>query len=155
MRYIYHIATLALALTAVTALAPYHASARQAEVYVDSSSKLAVSGYDPVAYFVVGKPVKGNRAFTSTHAGAQFVFASAANKATFDADPAKYAPQFGGYCSWAVSQGYTASTDPQAWKIVGGKLYLNYSPDVAVTWARDVPGNIAKGNANWPVVLDK
>jgi YHS domain-containing protein len=155
MRFTHLIATLALALTAVTALTLNHAAAKQAAVYVDTGSKLAVSGYDPVAYFAVGKPVKGNRAFTSTYQGAQFAFTNAANKATFDAEPAKYAPQFGGYCSWAVSQGYTASADPEAWKIVGGKLYLNYSPAVAVNWATDVPGNIAKGNANWPTVLDK
>ena len=70
-------------------------------------------------------------------------------------DPAKYAPQFGGYCAWAVSQGYTASADPQAWRIVDGKLYLNYNLDVKKTWEQDVPGNIAKAEGNWPAVLEK
>ncbi|HEX6012072.1 MAG TPA: YHS domain-containing (seleno)protein, partial [Geminicoccaceae bacterium] len=64
-------------------------------------------------------------------------------------------PQYGGYCAWAVSQGYTASADPQAWRIVDGKLYLNYSLDVQKTWEQDVPGNITKANANWPTVLEK
>jgi len=69
------------------------------------------------------------------------------------AGPAAYAPQYGGYCAWAVSQGYTASTDPHAWRIVDGKLYLNYSKGVQKRWQQDIPGNIAKGDANWPKVL--
>ena len=72
----------------------------------------------------------------------------------FAADPEKYAPQYGGYCAWAVSQGYTASTDPEAWKIVDGKLYLNYSKSVQQTWEQDIPGNIAAGDGNWPKVLN-
>src|SRR3546814_16837754 len=66
------------------------------------------------------------------------------------ADPALYAPQYGGYCAWAVAQGYTASTDPAAWHIEGGKLYLNYSLSVPEDWEEDIPGNIVKGDANWP-----
>ena len=72
----------------------------------------------------------------------------------FAAQPEKYAPQFGGYCAWAVSQGYTASIDPEAWTIYEGKLYLNYSKGVRDEWAQDIPGNIAKGENNWPKVLD-
>ena len=67
--------------------------------------------------------------------------------------PEKYAPQYGGYCAWAVSQGYTASSDPTAWKIVNGKLYLNYSVGVQRKWSEDIPGNIAKADSNWPNVL--
>jgi YHS domain-containing protein len=118
-------------------------------------SAVAVSGYDPVAYFADGKPVEGKSDLSYAWNGATWRFASPAHLDQFKADPTRYAPQFGGYCAWAVSQGYTASTDPQAWKIVDGKLYLNYNLDVKKTWEQDVPGNIAKGEGNWPKVLEK
>jgi hypothetical protein len=73
----------------------------------------------------------------------------------FKADPDRYAPQYGGYCALAVSQGYTAKGEPRAWKFVGGKLYLNYNADIQRKWEQDIPGFIAKGNANWPKVLEK
>ena len=87
--------------------------------------------------------------------GAVWRFASAENREAFAANPVQYAPQYGGYCAWAVSQGYTASTDPEAWRIVDGKLYLNYSRSVQQKWEQDIPGNITAGDANWPKVLDK
>jgi hypothetical protein len=73
----------------------------------------------------------------------------------FAADPEKYAPQYGGYCAWAVSQGYTAEIDPEAWSVVDDKLYLNYSLDVQKQWQQDVPGNITKADANWPGIRDQ
>jgi hypothetical protein len=79
--------------------------------------------------------------------------ASAANRDAFKADPAKYAPQYGGYCAWAVSRGYTAGIDPEAWKIVNDRLYLNYSTAVQAKWSEDIPGNIAKAGENWPKIL--
>lgn len=115
----------------------------------------AIRGYDPVAYFTAGKPVKGSPQYTYEWMGAQWRFASAANREAFSADPAKYAPQYGGYCAWAVSQGYTAETDPDAWRVEGGKLYLNYSKGVQATWAKDMPGNIVKGDRNWPELKAK
>ncbi|MDH3582343.1 MAG: hypothetical protein OEM91_17190 [Hyphomicrobiales bacterium] len=120
-----------------------------------SSAGVAIEGYDPVAYFKAGKPVRGLSEFTATHAGATWHFASAANRDAFSANPQAFAPQFGGYCAWAVSQGYTAKIDPQAWKIVAGKLYLNYSKGVQRRWAKDIPGNIANGDANWPGIRAK
>mgnify|MGYP000135608772 FL=1 len=111
---------------------------------------LAIQGYDPVAYFTEGRPVHGSPEFTHDYAGARWQFASAANRDAFAADPARYAPQYGGYCAWAVSQGYTASTDPAAWRIEGDKLYLNYSRSVQSRWEKDIPGNITKADANWP-----
>lgn len=116
---------------------------------VFSTKDGAIRGYDPVAYFVEGKPVKGSPQYTHNWMGAQWRFASAANRDAFSADPGKYAPQYGGYCAWAVSQGYTAEVDPDAWAVEGGKLYLNYSKGVQATWAKDVPGNILKGDRNW------
>jgi YHS domain-containing protein len=144
---------LALLTTLAASLAAPAAWAVQDPIYTGTLSDLAVSGYDPVAYFTDSKPVEGDRAHSYMWQGATWRFATAENLEKFKADPAKYAPQFGGYCAWAVSQGYTASADPQAWKIVGGKLYLNYNPDVKKTWEQDVPGNIAKADANWPAVL--
>ena len=85
--------------------------------------------------------------------GATWSFASAENRATFAADPEKFAPRYGGYCAWAVSQGYTASIDPDAWRIVDGALYLNYSLAVREEWERDIPGHIASADVNWPRLL--
>ena len=118
-------------------------------------SGLALSGYDPIAYFTDGQPVEGRAEFGYQWQGATWQFNSLEHLERFKADPAAFAPAFGGYCAWAVSQGYTASADPRAWRIVDGRLYLNYSLEVQQTWARDVPGNIARGEANWPGVLDR
>jgi YHS domain-containing protein len=134
-------------------LAPVAARAAKAPIYTSLISDVAVSGHDPVAYFTQGRPVKGDARFSTTWSGATWRFATAANLAAFRADPARYAPQFGGYCAWAVSQGYTASADPTVWKVVGGKLYLNYSRSIGQRWEQDVPGNIRKAEANWPGVL--
>jgi YHS domain-containing protein len=129
------------------------AAAASPPVYTGFLSHTAVSGYDPVAYFTTGAPMQGSKSFTAQHNGAEYRFASAANRDAFKANPARYAPQYGGYCAWAVSQGYTAPADPKVWKIVNGKLYLNYNAEVGQKWAKDVPGYIAKGDANWPKVL--
>ena len=111
----------------------------------------AIRGYDPVAYFTQHKPVEGSAGFTHQWMGAKWRFANAANRDAFAKTPAKYAPQYGGYCAWAVSQGYTASTDPEAWKIVNGKLYLNYSKSVQQQWTDGgIPKLIKQGDKNWP-----
>jgi len=117
---------------------------------VFSDDGLAIRGYDPVAYFTDGKPIEGKAEFTYSYEGTDWRFASAANRDAFAADPARYAPQYGGYCAWAVSEGYTAPIDPDAWRIENGKLYLNYSKSVQRDWAEDIPGNISKADANWP-----
>lgn len=129
------------------------AMAARAPVYTGLFGKVAVGGHDPVAYFKAGKPVPGSREFSASWQGAEYRFASAANRDAFKADPARFAPQYGGYCAWAVSQGYTASGDPRVWKIVNGKLYLNYNEDVGRKWAADTAGFIRSGDANWPKVL--
>lgn len=144
---------LALALSPLAIASP--ALADKAPVWTSFGSNVAIRGYDPVAYFTAGKPVEGSAQFKVTYQGAEFRFASAANRDAFAANPARYAPQFGGYCAWAVSQGYTAGIDPQAWAIVGGKLYLNYNKDVQARWQQNTAANIAAGNRNWPTVLKK
>jgi YHS domain-containing protein len=131
------------------------ASARSPEVYTGILSSTAVGGYDPVAYFRDGKPVEGKKEFTHSWKGVTWRFANAKNLDDFKAKPEAYAPQYGGYCAWAVSQGYTAKGDPNAWSIVDGKLYLNYNADVRKTWAQDASGNIVKADQNWPKVLEK
>ena len=117
-------------------------------VFVDDG--FAIRGYDPVAYFTEGKPVRGDEQFSAEYDGATWLFASAANRDKFQADPAAYAPQYGGFCAYAVSQGYTAKIEPDAWKIVDGKLYLNYDQRVQRIWEKDIPGYIADANKNWP-----
>jgi len=122
-----------------------------ADGVVYSSWGKAIKGYDPVAYFTESKPVEGKSEFTHKWMGANWRFSSAENRDKFAAMPEKYAPQYGGYCAWAVSQGYTASTIPDAWKIVDGKLYLNYSKGVQKQWQAGGPRKlIVAGNANWP-----
>lgn len=113
-------------------------------------SSVTLKGYDVVAYFTQAQPVKGTSQFSHQWMGATWQFSSAANRDAFAMSPEKYAPQYGGYCSWAVSRGYTADIDPEAWKVVNGKLYLNYSKGVQRKWETDIPGNIAKADGNWP-----
>ncbi len=125
----------------------------KSEINTSFIASVAIEGTDPVAYFAEGKAVMGSSDYTHRWKGAEWRFKNAANRDAFVADPQKYAPQFGGYCAWAVSQGYTAGIDPKAWTIHGGKLYLNYSKGVQVQWSEDVPGNIVKGERNWPKVL--
>lgn len=129
--------------------------AKDPPVYKKAFSNKAVSGYDTVAYFTEGKPVKGDPKITSNYRGAVWQFSSPANKEKFDASPEQFIPQFGGYCAWAVSENYTASANPNHWKIVEGKLYLNYNADVQKIWEKDISGLIQKANKNWPAVLNK
>ncbi len=130
------------------------AMAGKAEIFTGLKPGLAVAGYDPVAYFTENKPVMGDASITLDYKGARWLFASVANRDAFKADPEKYAPQYGGYCAYAVSQGYTAKGEPEVWTIVDGKLYLNFSKGVQRRWRRDIPGHIKSANANWPGVLE-
>lgn len=127
---------------------------RADEIYTNWRG-LAIKGYDPVAYFTDGRPVEGDSDFEFEWRDATWRFASAAHRDLFAADPEKYAPQYGGYCAWAVSQNKKASIDPDAWRIVDGKLYLNYSLKVQRTWETDIPGFIQKADANWPELRDQ
>lgn len=141
-------------ITAVFGFAFDTAQARSSDVYTSLFSRLAVGGYDAVAYFKEGKPVLGKAEFATEYKGATWQFASKENLEAFKTAPANYAPQYGGYCAWAIAHNYTASGDPQVWKIVNGKLYLNYDRDVQAKWETDIPGFIASGNRNWPGALD-
>ena len=140
---------------AAFAAAPAPAFADQAPVYTGAFSNVGVSGYDVVAYFTDGRPVRGTTTHRATHQGIEYRFASAEHLAAFNANPARYLPQYGGYCAWAVSQGYTASANPNNWRIVDGKLYLNYNNEVQQRWEANIPGFIRDANANWPSVLSR
>lgn len=120
-----------------------------------SYSGKAIRGYDPVAYFTEGKPVKGNDSLVYEWDNAKWYFTSQKNLDLFKAAPQQYAPQFGGYCAYGLSNGYKAPTDPNAWTIVNGKLYLNYNAAVATEWNKDRDRRIEKANNNWPAVKDK
>lgn len=134
-------------------LAAPPAFADKAPVYTGLFSNVAVEGHDPVAYFTEGRPVKGKKAFSTTYHGAEFRFASQANLDTFLADPDTYAPQYGGYCAWAIAQGQLAKGDADHWRIEDGKLYLNYNAKVQRDWLADISGFIEAGDAQWPAIL--
>ncbi|MEM7363814.1 MAG: YHS domain-containing (seleno)protein [Pseudomonadota bacterium] len=123
-------------------------------IYTSFFSNVAVGGYDPVAYFEEGRPIEGDAMYSLQYKGAEFRFSSEQNLTLFRANPEDYAPQYGGYCAWAVSQGNLAKGDPDHWKIVDGKLYLNYSKSIQQRWEKNIPGFIATADLNWPNVLE-
>lgn len=121
---------------------------------VFSDGGVAIRGADPVAFFTEGGPVQGDPANALMWEGTVWHFASAANMEMFEMNPTAYAPQYGGYCSFAMSRGYIASSVPEAWTIYEGKLYLNYSLSVRDRWSTDIPGNIAAADGHWPEALN-
>ncbi len=106
-----------------------------------------------MAYFTQGEAVAGSSNYQYEWMGSTWHFASAANRALFASNPEAYAPQYGGYCAKALSEGNIVPSDPDAWRIVDGKLYLNYDAAVQQQWLRDVAGNITAADANWPSIL--
>ncbi|WP_166266964.1 YHS domain-containing (seleno)protein [Marinobacter caseinilyticus] len=129
--------------------------ATEPAVYTSPHSNHGAGGHDVVAYFTDGKPVKGNTAYQTKFNGASWLFASAEHLARFKANPEKYAPAYGGYCAWAVSQGYLAKGNPRNWTVVDGRLYLNYNDAIQKKWLKDIAGFITAANAHWPAVLDQ
>jgi YHS domain-containing protein len=114
---------------------------------------LGAKGYDPVAYFTDGKPLQGKAEFEAVYGGVTWRFATAEHRDLFKADPAKYAPQYGGFCAWGVAQGKLFDVDPVAgWKIVDGKLYMNFNKDILELWQQDLDGNLSKAETNWPAL---
>lgn len=129
--------------------------ARADQPIFHSQDGAAIGGYDTVAYFTVGAPVRGQPDIAVMWKGAVWLFSSTNNRERFEANPRAYAPQYGGYCAYAVSRGYTMETDPTAWRISDGKLYLIHNPRVLSLWTNDMAGNIALSEANWPGVLSE
>lgn len=130
------------------------AFAGKASYYTGIVSGVAVGGYDPVAYFTVGKPVRGKKEFETEWDGVKWRFSSVENREAFLKMPENYKPAYGGYCAYAVGIGQTAHGDPRQWKIVDGKLYLNYSASIKRTWQKKQSYYIKAGNKNWPRVLN-
>ena len=116
---------------------------------------VALDGYDVVAYFTNGRAVKGSAANAHVWEGTTWHFASSAHRDEFRKWPEKYAPQFGGFCAYGVSRGYTVAVDPEAWSIVAGRLYLNYSKRVQRTWDQDRSTYIKRAEAHWPALAAK
>jgi len=116
---------------------------------------VAIQGYDPVAFFTDNRPVKGNPQFQSEYRGAKYYFVSAEHKATFDREPAKYEPQFGGYCAYGASRGRKAAIKIEAWQIVDGRLLMQYDLDVKDKFNQDPQGNLRKADQNWPGLVEK
>lgn len=137
---------------AACAATPGKISSTEAVAPLNAADDLALKGYDAVAYFVDGKPTKGVSSHVYRWQGANWMFASAAHRDQFASDPARYAPQFGSYCSFAVSRGTTADVDPQQWAIVDGRLYLNNNSFAQKLWDQDRVGNINAGKINWPLL---
>lgn len=116
---------------------------------------VAIKGYDPVAYFTDKRPLKGIAEYEYAWRGAKWRFASAAHREEFRQDPERYAPRYGGYCAYAVSQAKTADIDPEAWTLFDGKLYLNLNKDVQRLWEKDLREYVRKADEYWPRISGK
>jgi len=146
-----------VALATGLALAPATSSLAADEInttagYTAAGAPLALHGYDPVAFFTLAAPTPGDAKFAAVHEGAAYYFANQSNLDLFKANPAKYAPAYGGFCAFGVSVGKKFDGDPRYWKISGGKLYLNLNQEIAQKFNEDVTGNIAKAEKNWPSI---
>jgi YHS domain-containing protein len=117
-----------------------------------NANDIAISGYDPVAYFTDGQATKGSAEYTATYKNAIYHFSDAENRDLFRADPTAYAPQFGGYCAFGVTMEKKFDVDPEAWRIVDNKLYLNLNKDVQQRWLTDISGFISNANDIWPEI---
>ena len=142
---------LAVSLAAPVALSIRPAFAAEPAVQVQNG--YGADGADVVAYFTEERAVEGSEEHVVEHEGVAYKFASAENAATFEADPVAYLPQYGGYCAYAVSKGYTATVERDAWSVHDGKLYLNFSKSVRALWRARRSHHIESANANWPAVL--
>ena len=142
------IALIALGL-AVFPSAHSPALADKAPIY-QSFLGTAIDGTDPVSYFTDERPLKGKSEFFHEWNGATWYFTTAENRDLFAANPENYAPQYGGYCAFAVAHGYTAKTEPEAFTVVDGKLYLNYDLSIKSRWDGDQKNFIKQAEVNWP-----
>ncbi len=144
---------LALALIFFSALAGQATSVRAAEVNTGYFGNVAIMGYDPVAYFTMNDAVKGSEDHAFEWLGGTWLFANEEHRQSFTASPIKYAPQYGGLCSLGVAYGeVTRNIDPEAWSIIGGKLYLNFSKGASADFGEDSANLIARADAKWPKV---
>jgi YHS domain-containing protein len=143
-----------LALVAVLGLAYLNSLQLFASDPVSQTGNGAIDGYDPVAYFREGRAQPGDSSHTHAWNGATWRFASEENRAAFAAEPERYAPAFGGYCAFAVANGYTAKSDPEAFTIAGDRLYLNFDRATQEKWLAERDAMIENGRRNWPGVIE-
>lgn len=118
-------------------------------------SGVGLKGYDPVSYFVSSAPVEGDPTITAVHDSTLYAFANETNRDAFVVDPERYLPAYGGFCALAMSFGKKVDIDPNAWKIVDGKLYVQANSRAAELWQKDISGNISKADGTWPAVMNK
>lgn len=142
------------ALVTVMLLFTSNALASEPPVYTGLLGNTAVGGYDAVSYFEAGGPAEGSAKHTIEYKGATWRFANSENLALFKEDPERYAPAYGGYCAWAISQGTLTKGDPKHWSVRDGQLYLNYSKSVHDQWLEDPEGFILQANEKWPKILE-
>jgi YHS domain-containing protein len=133
----------------LSVLAALVASAAFAQSQSLDGKGVALKGFDPVSYFVDAKPSQGMEKFMAKHDGATYLFSSEKNRDMFAASPAKYAPQYGGFCAYGAAKGGKFDVDPMAYTVVDGKLYLNKNKDVQKLWTADVPSFISQADRNW------
>ena len=138
---------------AIVMIASTQVKAQKEEVFITNSQ--AIRGYDPVAYFKVGKPVKGNESYHYQWKNTTWLFATKEDLELFSRNPEQYSPQYGGYCAYGLSEGHKAPTDPNAWTIVEGKLYLNYSPKVKEMWMKNQKERIQVADKTWSEIKNK
>jgi len=124
-------------------------------VNVAGASRVAIDGFDPVAFFTDSKPVNGSPFISAVYQGATYYFASEEHKTLFASNPGKYAPQYGGYCAFGVGLDALFPVDISTWQIRDGKLYLNLNPDILTKFNADFAGNLAKAEKNWPGLVRK
>ena len=151
------VATVALLLTLVLLpAAPLHAGVpgSTSPINVDAGG-LALSGYDPVAYFEGGKPTRGVASLSASYGGARYLFASESHRKLFLENPRKYVPEYGGFCAVGTSFGEKVDVDPETGKVVNGKLYLNNGAKALEIFNHDTQKTISRANQNWPSVKDK
>lgn len=120
-----------------------------------ANSTTGVQGYDLVSYHTANGPTRGNGHHVSVHEGVTYLFSSKENRKTFERNPTKYLPAYGGFCAFGVSVGKKFVGDPEVWKIVDGRLYLNLDENIQKQWSKDIPGRIGLADKNWPIIKDK
>ncbi|WP_026959737.1 YHS domain-containing (seleno)protein [Aliagarivorans taiwanensis] len=146
---------LALLLVLASIFLPGQVMAAKDPIFTPWSSNKAIRGYDPVAYFTQQAAVKGSKQYTLEWQGADWLFSSAENLAAFEAEPERYAPQYGGYCAYALANDELAPIDPEQFTIVDGKLYLNYSAKIQQRWLKNRDEYISDADGHWPTVLER
>ncbi len=152
---------LSISIVMITLMASCQQPTRQADIQPAAdpdtfanvnSEGVIIDGYDAVAFFMEGKPVKGSKEFQSNYKGAIYQFASAEHKALFDSDPEKYKVQYGGWCAYAVSLGRVAPIIINTWSVVDGRLFIQHNERAVRGWNKDVRGSIEKADKYWALV---